>query len=85
MHGHDNKNVMLNLGFDVNIFMKKSWESMGSPTLVYFPIQLRMENQYHILPIGRLENVEVGLGGVNIAMEYEVTKIMGETDTLERI
>lgn len=33
-------NVMLDLGSDVNILPKKTWESMGKPKLVYSPIQL---------------------------------------------
>ena len=62
MHDYDIENVMLELSYDVNIMLKMSWEAMGSPNLSYSPIQLRMEN-YHIFPIGHLENVEVGLGG----------------------
>jgi hypothetical protein len=53
---------MLDLGSDVNIFPKKSWEALGSPKFLYSPIQLRMANQYYIFPIGRLENVEVRHG-----------------------
>jgi hypothetical protein len=55
--------VMLDLGFDVNILLKKSWELMGKPSLVWSPIQLRLANQYQIYPIGRLEKVEVNIGG----------------------
>jgi hypothetical protein len=32
--------VMLDLGSDVNILPKKSWELMGKPNLVWSPIQL---------------------------------------------
>jgi hypothetical protein len=42
--------VMLDLGFDVNILLKKSWELMGKPNLVWSPIQLWLENQYKIYP-----------------------------------
>lgn len=44
MEGHEIKDVMLDLGSDVNILPKKSWEAMGKPKLVYSPIQLRMAN-----------------------------------------
>jgi hypothetical protein len=44
--------VMLDLGSDVNILPKKSWELMGRPNLVWSPIQLRLANQYRIYPIG---------------------------------
>lgn len=47
--GYDIKDVMLDLGSDVNIMPNKSWEAMGKPKLVYSPIQLRMANQYCIL------------------------------------
>jgi hypothetical protein len=49
--------VMLDLGFNVNILLKKSWELMGKPNLVWSPIQLRLDNQYRIYAIGRLEQV----------------------------
>jgi hypothetical protein len=43
--------VMLDLGSDVNILSKKSWELIGKPSLVWSPIQLWLENQYMIYPI----------------------------------
>lgn len=39
-----------------------------------------MENQHFILPIGRLENVEVDVAGVNTYTEFEVIDIMGDKD-----
>jgi hypothetical protein len=53
------KDVMLDLGLDVNILPKKTWEALGKPRLTYSPIQLRMEKQYFIFPIGILKNVEI--------------------------
>ena len=53
---------------------------MGCPSLVYCPIELRMENQYRIFSIGRLENVEVELVGVNTFTDFEVIEIMGGID-----
>jgi hypothetical protein len=44
------RDVMLDLGSDVNIFPKKTWEAMGKPKLFYSPIQLWMVNQYCIYP-----------------------------------
>jgi hypothetical protein len=38
--GYNMDGVMLDLGSDVNIFPKKSWEVMGKPKLVWSPIQL---------------------------------------------
>jgi hypothetical protein len=71
---------MLDLGSDVNILPKKTWEALGKPRLTYSPIQLRMENQYCIFPIGRLENMEIDVAGVKIVVEFEVIEIMGDKD-----
>ena len=37
--------VILDLGSEVNVLTKKTWELMGKPKLRYSPIQLRLENQ----------------------------------------
>jgi hypothetical protein len=71
---------MLDLGSDVNILPKKTWESLGKPRLTYSPIQFRMENQYCIFPIGTLENVEIYIVGVKTVVEFEVIEIMGDKD-----
>ena len=68
--------VMLDLGFDVNIFPKNSWELMGKPKLVWFPIQLGLANQYRIYRNGRLENVEVNIDGIKTTIDFEVIEIM---------
>jgi hypothetical protein len=39
-----------------------------------------MTNQYCIFPIGRLENVEIDVVGVNIVVDFEVFEIMGDKD-----
>jgi len=49
--GFQIRDTMLNLGSDVNILPRKTWEAMGKPQLKYSPIELRMANQYYILPI----------------------------------
>jgi hypothetical protein len=74
------KDVMLDLGSDVNILPKKTWEALGKPQLTYSPIQLRMANQYCIFPIGRLENVEIDVAGVKTVADFEVIEIMGDKD-----
>jgi hypothetical protein len=71
---------MLDLGSDVNILPKKTWEALGKPQLVYSPIQLRMENQYCIFPVGRMENVEIDVAGVKTTTDFEVIEIMGDKD-----
>ena len=42
--GHEMQDVIIDLGPDVNIFPKKSWEVIGKPKLVWSPIHLRLAN-----------------------------------------
>ena len=44
--------IILDLGSEVNVLPKKTWECMGEPTLGYSPIQLKLENQHRVIPIG---------------------------------
>lgn len=53
---------------------------MGNQQLKYSPIQIRMENQYCGLPIGRSNNVEFDVAGVKMHIEFEVIDIMGDKD-----
>jgi hypothetical protein len=74
------KDIMLDIGYDVNILPKKTWDTLGKPQLTYSPIHLRMANQYFIFPIGRLENVEIDVTGVKTVAYFEVIEIMGDKD-----
>jgi hypothetical protein len=76
----DIKDVMLDIGSDVNILPKNTWEALGKPHLTYSPIHLRMANQYFIFPIGRLESVEIDVVGVKTIADFEVIEIMGDKD-----
>jgi hypothetical protein len=38
------RNIILDLGFEVNVLPKKTWEAMGEPQLGYSPIQLNLTN-----------------------------------------
>ena len=49
--------VILDLGSEVNVLTKKTWELLGKPKLRYSPIQLRLANQQRVCPMGRLSNV----------------------------
>jgi hypothetical protein len=71
--------IILDLGSEVNVLPKKTWECMGEPTLGYSPIQLKLENQHRVIPIGRLKGIPVDLDGV-LTMEYfEVIDIVDNT------
>ena len=78
--GFQISDTMLDLGSDVNILPRKTWEALGWPRLTYSPIQLRMVNQYCIALIGRLEGVKVDIAGVNTYTDFEVIDIMGDKD-----
>ena len=45
---------------------------MGEPTLGYSHVQLKLENQHKVLPIGRLKGVTVDLDGVHTMEYFEV-------------
>jgi hypothetical protein len=74
------KDVMLDLGYDVNILPKKTCEALGKTHLTYSLIQLRMANQYCIFPIARLANVEIDVARVKTVADFEVIEIMGDKD-----
>ena len=57
--------VILDLGLDVNVLPKKTWECMDRLALQWSPIQLRMANQQKILPMGRLQGVVVAIEGAS--------------------
>ena len=56
--------VVLDLGSEFNVMMKKTWALMGKPKLIYSPIRIKMANQQKVIPFGRLEHVPVDIDGV---------------------
>ena len=56
--------IVLDLGLNVNILRKKTWESMGNPKLVWSPIQLRLAIQLKVLPINQLPKALVEVEGL---------------------
>jgi hypothetical protein len=51
----------------------------AEPTLGYSPIQLKLENQHRVIPIGRLKGVLVDLYGVRTMVYFDVIGIVGNT------
>jgi hypothetical protein len=49
------EDIILDLGYEVNVLLKKTWQCMREPTLGYSPIQLKLVNQQRILSNGRLK------------------------------
>lgn len=56
--------VVSDIGYEVNVLTKKTWEAMGRPTLQWSPVQLGMANQVKVVPLGRLPRVPFNLDGV---------------------
>ena len=70
--------VILDLGSEVNVLTKQTWEKMGKPTLEWSPIQLRLANQQNIVPLGRFPSVPVDIDGVSTLVDFEVIEIFDD-------
>jgi hypothetical protein len=71
--------IILDLGYEVNVLPKKTWECIGEPTLGYSPIQLKLANQHRVIPIGRLKCTPMDLDGVFTMEYFEVIDIVDNT------
>ena len=72
--------VILDLGSDVNVLTKKTWEQTGNPALAWSPIQLRLANQQRIVPLGRLPRVPIDIDGVNNLADFEVIELIDDSN-----
>ena len=72
------KDIILDLGSEVNILTKQTWEQMEKPTLDWSPIQLRLVNQQRIMPLGRFPSVLVDIDGVSTLADFEVIEIIDD-------
>ena len=71
--------VVLDLGSEVNVMTKKTWEIMAKPKLAFSPIQLRLANQKIVIPLGRLSSVPVDLDGMCNLADFEVIEIIDDS------
>jgi hypothetical protein len=71
--------VVLDLGFEVNVMTKQTWEIMAKPKLTFSPIQLRLENQQRVIPLGLLSSVPIDLDGVCSLADFEVIEIIDDS------
>ena len=46
--------------------------------LTFSPIQLRLENQQRVIPLGHLSSVSVDLDGVRSLADFEVIEIIND-------
>jgi len=72
--------IVLDIGSEVNFLTKKTWETMGKPTLKWPPVQLRMANQVKVIPLGIFSNVLVDLDTVRSVAEFEVIEIVDDSN-----
>jgi len=72
--------VILDLGSDVNLLLKQTWERMGRPALQWSLIQLRMANQRKIIPMGQLLGVNMDIEGVSALVDFEVIEIVDDNN-----
>lgn len=71
--------VVLDLGYEVNVMTKKTWEIMEKPKLTFSPIQLRLASQQRVIPLGRQSIVPVDLNGVCSLVDFEVIEIIDDS------
>ena len=77
---YDMTDVILDLGSNVNVLTKQTWEQMGKPTLAWSPIQLRLANQQRIMPLGMFLSVQIDIAGVSTVVEFEVIEIVDDNN-----
>ena len=77
---YDMDYIILNLGSDVNILIRKTWESMNRLRLKWSTIQLRLENHSKVLTIGRLSQVPMEVEGLRTYVAFEVIDIIDDTN-----
>ena len=71
--------AVLDLGSEVNVMTKQTWEIMAKLKLTFSPIQLKLENQQRVIPLGCLSSVLVDLDGVRSLANFEVIEIIDDS------
>jgi len=71
-------NIILDLGFDVNVLPNKTWYFMGKSKLVWSHVQLRLVNKHKIVLSVRLTVVPMKIDGVCNVVEFQVIDIVDE-------
>ena len=70
--------VVLDLGSEVNVMTKQTWEIMAKLKLTFSPIQLRLANQQRVIPLGHLSSVPMDLDRVHNLADFEVIEIIDD-------
>ena len=77
---YDMDDIILDLGLDVNIITRQTWESMNKLWLYWSPIQLRLANQSKVLPISRLTQVPMEVKGLRTYDDFKFIDIVNDTN-----
>ena len=72
--------IILDLGFDINILTRNTWENMNKLWLDWYPIQLRLANQSKVLLIGLLTQILIEVEGMRTYAYFEVIDIFDYTN-----
>ena len=68
--------IILDLGSDVNILTKQTWQLMGKPTLRWSSVQLRLENLAKVQPIGHVSNLVVDVDSMKMYANFDVIEVV---------
>ena len=60
----------------MNILTKHTWEMMGRPQLVWSHVQLHLENQAKVSPIGRVPRLPVKVEGLKAYADFDAIEIV---------
>ena len=77
---YDMDYIILDLEYHVNILNKQTWESIGNPRLIWYPIQLMLSSQTKVLPIGWLTQVPVEIEWFITYADFKVIDIVDDTN-----
>ena len=70
------ESVILDLGSDVNIMTKQTWQLMGNPTLGQSLVKLQLENLAKVHPIGHISNLVVKIEGMKMHANFDVIEVI---------
>ena len=72
---YDVDSIILDLGLDMNILTKHTWEMMGKRKLFLSPVQFHLENQAKISSIGQGPHLHVEVKGLKTYGDFNVIEI----------
>ena len=76
---YDVDNFILDLGLDVNVLPKQTWEMMGEPELIWSHVQLSLANWHKIVLIERLIGVPINIDRLRNMKIFEVIEIIDDS------